>query len=163
MKKIWCLLCAVVLLMNPMQVFASEVSDEDVNVKVLEPEEAERLYFELTSAKALQPHSDLLTCDICISKSNGELVVVYSTACCGIADKIGVRNMTLQQKKGLKWEEIVLRSEYSEDTDVYFGGFILEAPEIGGKYRVKGTHYIIKDSVETSRYAETDTYVMPDK
>lgn len=163
MKKIWCLLYAVILFMCPLRVFAMEATDEDINVKILTSEEAERLYIELISEKAIQPYSDLLTCDICISKSNGELIVVYSTACCGIADKIGVRNMTLQQKKGLRWKEIVLRSEYSEDTDAYFGGFILEAPEIGGKYRVKGTHYIVKDSVETSRYAETDTYVMPDK
>lgn len=163
MKRIWYLLCAVMLLMVPVRVSAAELPCEDVNVKILSPDEAERLYHELSSESGIQPYSDLLTCDICISKSHGELVVVYSTACCGIADKIGVRNMTLQQKKGLKWKEVVLRSEYSENTDAYFGGFILEAPEIGGKYRVKGTHYIVKDSVETSRYAETDTYVMPDK
>ncbi|MDE6363820.1 MAG: hypothetical protein K2L86_06075, partial [Lachnospiraceae bacterium] len=156
-------ICVVILLMIPSPVFARELPDEQINVRILTPAEAERLYFDLTFDETIQPYSDLGVCDICISESNGELIVVYSTTCRGIADKIGVRNMTLQQKKGLKWKEIVLRSEYSENTDAYFGGFILEAPEIGGKYRVKGTHYIIKDSVETSRYAETDTYVMPDK
>ena len=159
MKKVLCLICTLALLIFPAQVYAMELSDGE-KVKILTAEEAERLYYELTFREVIQPKSDL---GICISESNGELIVVYSTTCRGIAEKIGVRNMTLQQKKGLLWKEVVLRSEYSENTDAYFGGFILEAPEIGGKYRVKGTHYIIKDSVETSRYAETDTFVMPDK
>ena len=162
MKKVLCLICTLALLIFPAQVYAMELPDGE-KVKILTAEEAERLYYELTFREVIQPKSDLGVCDICISESNGELIVVYSTTCRGIAEKIGVRNMTLQQKKGLLWKEVVLRSEYSENTDAYFGGFILEAPEIGGKYRVKGTHYIIKNSVETSRYAETDTYVMPDK
>ena len=49
MKKIWCLLYAVILFMRPLRVFAMEATDEDINVKILTSEEAERLYFELIS------------------------------------------------------------------------------------------------------------------
>ncbi|MDE7479331.1 MAG: hypothetical protein K2M91_15585 [Lachnospiraceae bacterium] len=167
-KRIMCLIYAVILLVAPMKVSAYELSqttnnmqEEETDIKILTSAEAERLYYELTSNDGIQLYSDLGLCEICISKSDGRLLVVYSTSCRGVASKIGVRNMTLQQKKGLKWKDLVIRSEYSENTDAYFGGFIVEKPEVGEKYRVKGTHYVVKDSVETSRYAETDTYTMP--
>ena len=167
-NRIMCLICAVILLVAPMKVSANElpqaaagIQEEETDIRILTSEEAERLYHKLTSNGGIQPYSDLGLCEIIISKSEGKLLVVYSASCHGVASKIGVRNMTLQQKNGLKWKNLVIRSEYSENTDAYFGGFIVEKPEIGGKYRVKGTHYCVKDSVETSRYAETDVYTMP--
>lgn len=167
-NRIMCLICAVILFVAPMKVYANElpqaaagIQEEGTDIKILTSSEAERLYHELHSSDGIQLYSDLGLCEICISKSDGKLLVVYFTSCHGVASKIGVRNMTLQQKQGLKWKDLVIRSEYSENTDAYFGGFIVEKPEIGGKYRVKGTHYVVKDSVETSRYAETDTYTMP--
>ena len=116
---------------------------------------------EMFPDEGIQPRSDLGTCEIVISKSDGKLLVLYSTSCRGVAEKIGVRNMTLQQKDGLNWKNLVIRSEYSENTDAYFGGFSVGNPEVGGKYRVKGTHYVVKNSVETARYAETEVYTMP--
>lgn len=167
-NRIMCFVCVVILLIVPMKVSANElpqattnIQEEETDIEILTSSEAERLYYELTSNDGIQLYSDLGLCEICISKSDGRLLVVYSTSCHGVASKIGVRNMTLQQKNGLKWKDLVIRSEYSENTDAYFGGFIVEKPEVGGKYRVTGTHYVVKDSVETSRYAETDTYTMP--
>ena len=106
MKRVLCLICALALLIFPAQVYAMELPDGQ-KVKILTAEEAERLYYELASREVIQPKTDLGVCDICISESNGELIVVYSTTCRGIAEKIGVRNMTLQQKKGLLWKEVV--------------------------------------------------------
>lgn len=167
-NRIMCFVCVVILLIVPMKVSANElpqatinIQEEETDIEILTSSEAERLYYELTSNDGIQLYSDLGLCEICISKSDGRLLVVYSTSCHGVASKIGVRNMTLQQKNGLKWKDLVIRSEYSENTDAYFGGFIVEKPEVGGKYRVTGTHYVVKDFVETSRYAETDTYTMP--
>jgi len=167
-NRIMCLICAVILFVAPMKVYANELpqatagtQEEETDIRILTSVEAERLYHELHSNDGIQLYSDLELCEIIISKSEGKLLVVYSTSCHGVASKIGVRNMTLQQKQGLKWKDLVIRSEYSENTDAYFGGFTVEKPEIGGKYRVKGTHYVVKNSVETSRYAETDTYTMP--
>lgn len=169
-KKIVCFICMILLTTIPQRVYAGELpqdgylmKDEGAAIEILTSSEAERLYHELSANDGPQPYSDLGTCDICISESGGKLVVVYSTSCGGVAEKIGVRNMTLQQKKGLKWKNLVIRSDYSEDTYVYFGGFTLENPEAGARYRVKGIHYMVKDSAETTRYAETDTYVMPKK
>ncbi len=167
-KKILCLVCVLVLCVAPLRVSAMEtmteefyVGNEEADVEILTPQEARRLYFEMFPDGGMQPRSDLGTCEIGISKSDGKLLVVYSTSCRGVAEKIGVRNMTLQQKDGLKWKDLVIRSEYSENTDAYFGGFTVGNPEVGGKYRVKGTHYVVKNSVETSRYAETEIYTMP--
>ncbi len=167
-NRIMCFICAVILLVVPMRVSANELpqvaadmQEEETDIRILTSEEAEQLYHKLAFYDGIQLYSDLGTCEIIISKSDGKLLVVYSTSCHGVASKIGVRNMTLQQKNGLKWKNLVIRSEYSENTDAYFGGFIVEKPEVGGKYRVTGTHYVVKDSVETSRYAETDTYTMP--
>lgn len=116
-NRIMCLICAVILLVAPMKVSANELphsevgmQEEETDIRILTTEEAERLYHKLTSNGGIQPYSDLGLCEIIISKSEGKLLVVYSASCHGIASKIGVRNMTLQQKNGMKWKNLVIRS-----------------------------------------------------
>lgn len=164
-KRIMSCLCAVLMLLMPLKVFASEtaVTGQEADAKApeiqfLTPEEAEEIYHQIFGDEGIAPHSDLGTCDVGISGSDGKLYVVYSTACRGIASRIGVRNFTLQQKDGLFWKDILVKSDYAENTDAYFGGFTMTNPENGKKYRAHCVHYAVKNGEELSLYTETEAY-----
>ena len=126
-------ICLTVILGMPMRVLAGEAAE---------------------SGRAF-PRASLGTCEVGISGGDGRLIVVYSTSCRGTAGRIGVRNMVLETKEGLLWKKLVIRSEFSEDTDAYYGGFIISGLEEGKTYRVHGTHYAVQEGVETSVYSET--------
>lgn len=167
MKTKSMILCIMIMVImgNPLKVYASNGQEEVVGtaenqsvIQEMSPEEAERWYNELRKEDMIEPRSDLGTCELGISSSEGKLVVIYSTSCRGIASEIGVRNLTLEQKKGLFWDDIVVRSAYDENTDAYFGGFYLTNPGVGNSFRVHCLHYAIKDGNELSLYTETDTY-----
>lgn len=166
LKKWITCICAITLLSLPLNVFASETTENEVNVageeepviEVMTPEEAEYYYKQLADNNRIMPRSDLGICDVGLSNSDGKLLVVYSTSCRGIASKIGVKNFTLQQKNGLTWKNIVIRNEYSENTDAFFGGFFLTNPEEGKKYRAHCVHYAVKNGTELSLYTETEAY-----
>lgn len=167
-KKIMCL-CMALLMVWPVTAYAQEDDNveepvvssysERLQIEYLSQEEAERLYYKWKENEGISVYSDLQTCDIALTSSNGELVVLYSTACRGIASKIGVRNLTLQQKSGLLWEDIVIKNEYSENTGTFLGGFKILNPVVGRRYRAHCTHYAIKNDVELSAYAETDIFI----
>lgn len=160
-------LCAVITLSMPLTVFASDstnfvkeekIQEEELIIEHLTPQEAERLYKEFFGESNLNQRSSLGTCDIGLSNSNGKLLVVYSTACRGVASKIGVRNFTLQHKDGLFWSNITVKNEYAENTDAFFGGFYITNPVAGRGYRANCTHYAVIGGTETSMYTATDTY-----
>ncbi len=164
-KRMISCFCAALMLLMPLKAFAveTEVTGQEAEaqapeIQFLTPEEAEELYHQIFGNEGISLHSDLGTCDVGISSQDGKLLVVYSTACRGIASKIGVRNFTLQQKNGLFWKDIVIRSDYSENTDAFFGGFTMSNPEDGKKYRAHCVHYAIKNGEELSLYTETEAY-----
>lgn len=164
-KLLMVCILAMIIIGTPLQVFASDgvnegasVEENQMIIQEMSLEEAERWYNELIKEDMIEPRSDLGTCELGISSSDGKLVVIYSTSCRGIASRIGVKNITLQQKKGLLWDDIVVRSAYEENTDAYFGGFYLTNPGVGNTFRVHGVHYAVKDGSELSIYNETDTY-----
>ncbi len=165
MKRMISCLCAAILLMIPLKAFAGETGitrweaqAQAPEIQYLSPEEAEEIYHRIFGSEGISAYSDLGTCDVGISSQDGNLLVVYSTACRGIASKIGVRNFTLQQKNGLFWKDIVIRSDYAENTDAYFGGFTMSNPEDGKKYRAHCVHYAVKNGEELSLYTETEAY-----
>lgn len=158
---------AILLLVTSTNVFASELSNNVVAAKAVEErsviemlssEQAETLYKQLYGDINHNLRSDLGTCDIGLSNSNGKLLVVYSTSCRGSVSKIGVRNFTLQQKEGLFWNNITIKNEYAEDTDAFFGGFYVTNPVVGRNYRANCTHYAVINGKEISMYAETEEY-----
>ncbi len=157
-------MCAALMLLMPLKAFAVEPEmtgqeeAEAPEIQFLSPEEAEELYHQIFGDGEIAPRSDLGTCDVGISSQEGKLLVVYSTACRGIASKIGVKEFTLQQKDGLFWKNILVKSEYAENTDAFFGGFTMSNPEDGKKYRAHCVHYAIKNGEELSLYTETEAY-----
>lgn len=167
-KKMLICICAFIMTVSPVTVFAQGDSttedstvyliDEEVIIEYLSEEEATNLYNEWKENEGISVYSDLQTCDIALTSSDGELVVLYSTACRGIASKIGVRNFTLQQKSGLFWEDIVIKNEYSENTGTFLGGFKILNPVVGRNYRAHCTHYAIKNGEELSVYGETESF-----
>ncbi len=167
MKKWITSVCLVLILVSPLTVFASESvhfaganqkQEEELVIEPLTAEQAETLYKQLYGEKNKYLRSNLGTCDIGLSNSNGKLLVVYSTSCRGTASKIGVRNFTLQQKSGLLWSNITVKNEYSENTDAFFGGFYITNPVVGRGYRANCTHYAVVGGSEVSMYTETETY-----
>ncbi len=153
-KKLVSYICIVAILCMPLKVSAQEPI-----IRMLSLEEAEELYYQMLADKEIQVCSDLGTCELGISKSDDKLLVIYSTGCRGTASKIGVRNLTLERKDGLVWKDIVVKSDYSENTDAYLGGFYLNNPEAGKSYKAHCIHYAVKDGKELSLYTETNPYV----
>ena len=96
-KRIIGCLCAALMLLMPLKAFA-------VEPEMTGQEEAEELYHQIFGDGEIAPRSDLGTCDVGISSQEGKLLVVYSTACRGIASKIGVKEFTLQQKDAFSGE-----------------------------------------------------------
>lgn len=158
-------MCMLLLMGMSMKVEASELSknaisgiavEQEPEIRILDSDEAERLFKELYHQPGgITTWSNLGVCEIGISESGGDLLVVYSTGSKVIADRIGARNVTLQRKNGLFWENVVVRSGYSENTSTYYGGFYLTNPENGRQYRAECTHYVIVNGYETSGYNET--------
>ncbi len=167
-KKLLICICALAMMVCPITAFAQDnnsiertndvLNNEPPVIEYLSQEEAERLYNEWKENQGISLYSDLQTCDIALTSSDGQLVVLYSTACRGIASKIGVRNFTLQQKSGLFWEDIVIKNEYAENTGTFLGGFKILNPVVGRNYRAHCTHYAIKNGVELSVYGETASF-----
>ena len=160
-------ICILAIISMPIKVQANEMKTNaiggstvisDQQIEMLEPEEAERIHRGALNNSEIVPMSNLATSTIRVSEGDNILYVTYSTRSRTIADKIGVRNVTFQEKTGLFWKTLSINSGYSENTDTYFGGFSMTNPVNGAQYRAECTHYTIIDGQETSSYNETLPY-----
>lgn len=160
-------LCMLIIASVPIEAQANELETiriggitvvSEPQIEMLDPEEAERIHKEALANSTIMPMSNLATSTIRVSGGDNIIYVTYSTRSRTIADKIGVRNVTFQEKTGLFWKTLSINSRYSENTDTYFGGFSMTNPVNGAQYRAECTHYVIIDGQETSSYNETLPY-----
>lgn len=141
-----------------MEINTHDVNDKESQIIMLDSKEAEKIHMEFIQKEGIAPYSDLAMSTIGITKGDNIIYVTYTTRSRQIADKIGVRNVTLQAKTGLFWETKSIYNEYEENTDTYFGGFGMTNPTEGAKYRAQCIHYTIINGAETSGYNETEVY-----
>lgn len=157
-------LCLLSILGVPIKVDAAELGinvvdsiniNSEPKIEMLDPEDAERIYKEAKQNAGISTWSVMSTSDIVIAKGNNIIYVAYTTGSRRIADKVGARNVTLQEKTGLFWKTLTIESGYSENTDTHFGGFSMTNPVKGAQYRAWCTHYVLIGGQETSGYNET--------
>ena len=163
-RNIMLMLCLLVIISTPINAKASELQGNTISettregepqIEMLTPEEAERIHKEIFQNVDISSKSVLAMSSIGVSQGDGKIYVTYTTGSRQIADKVGVRNVTFQEKSGLFWKTLSVKSYYAENTDTYIGGFSMTNPIDGAQYRAECTHYVIVDGQETSRYNET--------
>ena len=111
-----------------------------------------------TDAAAIVPVSDptLLACNVMIGIADNGLALTFDTNATYEADEIGVKNITLYEKKPLGgWEEISMPDLSRNNATFYSGSIVYTLAKEGRTYYVDCTHYAIFDGKELTLYNYT--------
>ena len=112
----------------------------------------------LTGDDALVPASEptLLACNVGIGIADNGLAMTFDTNATHEADEIGVKNITLFEKKPLGgWKEIPVSNLSINNSTFYSGSVVYTLAKKGTTYYVECTHYAIFDGEELTLYNYT--------
>ena len=93
---------------------------------------------------AIEPASEptLLACNVGIGISDNGLAMTFDTNATYAADEIGVKNITLYEKKPLGgWKEISIPNLSRNNSTFYSGSVVYTLAKKGTTYYVECTHY----------------------
>lgn len=98
-------------------------------------------------------------CVLSISCASDGVRVSFSEESTTYADKIGCKDIVLEEKVGSKWIEIDVEGGYSSNSVTYGGSAIYRDAVKGRTYRASCTHYAVYGNVTKTLESSTGEMV----
>lgn len=127
----------------------------DSDFRDLTPEELQVL-----SLTEIGTFSTLPIQKLSLTKSNGDLLVYYTTIANQVCSEIGIHDLKLQKQTWYgTWQTIRTTQPVTYNSDSCTGGYYYLLPESGATYRLTGEHYCIINGQEYREMHITEPFV----
>lgn len=103
--------------------------------------------------------SVLSDCILSISCEDNGVGISVSEKASARAEKIGCRDIVLEEKNGSSWKQINIDSSYETNSLTHGGSAVYTGAVKGRTYRAHCTHYAVFNGKETTLYSSTGEMV----